>query len=266
MSNYKTRLAKEINLNVEQWEVGLAEIHYPVSWHNVRDGMFVLRKLVESKWEYVKGRVPDNRYDSVEKLVKVLQREIDEILGDQSRKIALSYTETRHIKLYLAENYELTLAPSLSKVLGFDEATCVFGHPQGDLTFPVDFAPSRVFGTKYKFLDESDLECEYNHRKSQDSVRSTFVADVNRGIKNLFIHCNIIESQLVGDLYVPLLRTIAVRGKTNEVVSESFANIHYVRIERSTFQEIELHITDETGANVTFEDGRVIVKLHFKRK
>ena len=65
---------------------------------------------------------------------------------------------------------------------------------------------------------------------------------------------------------MPLLGTVAVRGKTDEVKSATFSNIHYLRLERSTFQEIELHITDELGQNVPFQDGRVIVKLHFRRK
>ena len=82
----------------------------------------------------------------------------------------------------------------------------------------------------------------------------------------LFIHCNIVASQLVGDQYVPLLRTVAVKGQTEDVVAKAFSNIHYMQIERSNFQEIEIQITDDTGRTVPFQHGRVIVKLHFKRK
>ena len=58
---------------------------------------------------------------------------------------------------------------------------------------------------------------------------------------------------------------MAVKGQTDDVVSEAFSNIHYMSIERSTFQEIEIHITDDLGRTIPFQHGRVIVKLHFRR-
>ena len=72
--------------------------------------------------------------------------------------------------------------------------------------------------------------------------------------------------QLVNDANVPLLRTIPITGKNGDVIVNSFDNVHYVGLGLSTFQEIEIHITDDNGLRVPFEQGRVIVKLHFRKE
>jgi hypothetical protein len=248
MSNYKTKLAKDIHLNVDEWEVGLAEFIYPISWHNVMKGLFTVRKLVDRKWETVHGRIPDNRYDSVKSLLDILKHEVNEILGEQSGKINFSYIGTRHVKVYLSDGYAIRLSPSLSEALGF-----------GDYD---NICELRNHKTHSRFAET----CEVKKTDDDNTLLSPFIADVNRGMRSLFIHCNIVTAQLVGDMYVPLLRTVAVKGNTGDVVAKSFSNIHYMSIERSNFQEIEIHITDETGRTVPFQQGRVIVKLHFKRK
>ena len=246
MSNYKTRLARDIHLNVNEWEVGLAEFIYPITWHNVMKGYFTVRKLVKNDWTYIHGKIPDNRYDDVQDLLMILENEIHSILGDQKSNIKFSFLNTRFVKVYIADGYAIKLSPSLSQVLGF-----------GDHDNICELRNHKTMG-RYE-------TCEVRKTDDNNTLLSPFIADVDRGMRSLFIHCNIVSAQLVGDLHVPLLRTVAVKGRTGDVVAKSFSNIHYMRIERSDFQEIEIHITDETGKTVPFQQGRVIVKLHFKR-
>ena len=70
----------------------------------------------------------------------------------------------------------------------------------------------------------------------------------------------------MGDANVPLVRTIPVSGQNSDVMVNSFDNVHYMGLGRSTFQEVKVHITDDTGKKVPFDQGHVIVKLHFKNK
>lgn len=248
MSNYKTKLAKDIHLNVDEWEVGLAEFIYPISWHNVMKGFFTVRKLVGGMWKVEHGRIPDNRYESVKNLIKTLEHEVHEILGDQASNIKFSYVATRQVKVYLADGYVIRLSPRLAEVLGF-----------GDYDNICELR-------NHKTHSGYTSTCEVKRTDDDNTLLSPFIADVHRGLRSLFIHCNIVTAQLVGDMYVPLLRTVTVKGDTDDVVAKSFSNIHYMCIERSNFQEIEIHITDDTGRTVPFQHGRVIVKLHFKRK
>ena len=44
LSNFKVNLSQPINIDPHKWEVGLAEIQFPVSWYNVRDGKKIYYK------------------------------------------------------------------------------------------------------------------------------------------------------------------------------------------------------------------------------
>lgn len=249
MSNYKTKLAKDLQLNVGEWEVGLAEFIYPLSWNNVTTGYFTVRRLVDGRWNSVHGRIPNNRYDSVKDLIKTIELELHKLIGEHASHIKFSQIATRQVKVFLSDGYVIRLSQSLSEALGF-----------GDIDMKLCELRNHKTHTGYTEA------CEVKRTDDDNTLLSPFVADVNKGMRSLFIHCNIVAGQLVGDMYVPLLRTVAVEGNTDDVIAKSFTNIHYMSIERSNFQEIEIHITDDTGRTVPFQHGRVIVKLHFKRK
>lgn len=250
MSNYKTKLAKDIHLNVSEWEVGLAEFIYPNSWSNITEGTFKVRKLENHKWIFAAGKIPVKQYENAEDLVEYLKDAVSKVLGiEQRNEIHIKYIDnTRRLKVNIREGYALELSHQLSQSLGFGDnhKKCIIHN-----------------------LHENEMgeTCDRNVIKSNndEKITSPFIVDVNRGLRSIFIHCNIVQPQLVGDLYVPLLRTVAVKGQTDDVVSEAFSNIHYMSIERSTFQEIEIHITDDLGRTIPFQHGRVIVKLHFRR-
>ena len=90
---------------------------------------------------------------------------------------------------------------------------------------------------------------------------------VDRIIPVIYIYCDLIERQRVGDAYVPLLRTLTVPIKPDdELVTETFHNVHYTGIERGTFETVEIQLVDHLGINIPFQTGDVIVKLHFKHK
>ena len=240
MSNYRTRLAKAIHLDVAEWEVGLAEFIYPITWHNIRKATFRVKAHKNDTWTWREGQLPDGHYNDVQNLVDNLNEQIESVLERSDLVKFLYHKRTSRVKVYIEKGYAIVLAQELSQPLGFgDKTNCE--------------------------ISSNETDCDMT-RISDKTVTSPFNADVNRGLRSLFIHCDIVQPQLVGDQYVPLLRTVAVRGQTGDVVAESFSNIHYMSIERSTFQEIEIHITDDMGQKTTFQQGRVIVKLHFRRK
>ena len=247
ITNYKTKLAKDLHLDVDDWEVGLAEFIYPISWHNVINGTFRVRMLINDNWVHKTGRVPDNRYKNIPQLLDTIKEELKRLMGEQIGSIDFSYLQTGHIKVHTALGYNLRLSPVLADALGFGgDGWCELTQKENDTR-----------------TDDCDVLYIYSEA---DTIISSFIADVDRRLKSLYIHCNIVQSQLVGDMHVPLLRTVVVQGQTNDVVAKSFTNVHYMSLERSILQEIEIHITDDSGRDIPFKYGRVIAKLHFKRK
>ena len=66
--------------------------------------------------------------------------------------------------------------------------------------------------------------------------------DLEYGFHELFVYCDLIQSQYVGDALVPLLRNVPVEGEVGQRVSKSFVHPQYVPVSRKQFQTIEVNI------------------------
>lgn len=93
-----------------------------------------------------------------------------------------------------------------------------------------------------------------------------WVCDVRQGFHSLYIYSNIVQSSMVGDALVPLLRIVAIEGSSGEMVTHTYQNIQYVPLQQRQFDTIEIDIKDDTGLPVPFERGKVIVTLHFRQR
>ena len=89
--------------------------------------------------------------------------------------------------------------------------------------------------------------------------------DLEYGFHDLFVYCDLIQSQYVGDALVPLLRIVPVEGEVGQRVSKSFVRPQYVPVSRKQFETIEVNIKRDTGESVPFEFGRVLLTLHFRQ-
>ena len=249
MSNYKTHLAKELRLDVDEWEVGLAEIIYPHTWNNVTEGTFHIKVLDNEQWVWKDVKVPSASYETPSQLIEIINGLVQPLLsGNQKDKIRFYYHNlTRKVTVYVAEGYMVRLCKFLSKTLGFGDLVAHLRQSKNVDNFGVVEKEERIVYSNSKIL-------------------APFCLDLNRGLHTFFVYCDLVQYQLVGDAYVPLLRTVPVSGKSGDVLVRTFDNIHYVPLSRSTFQNVEIHITDDTGLQVPFQQGRVIVKLHFRRK
>lgn len=249
MCNYKTRLAKNISLDVNDWEVGLAELIYPHSWNNITDGKFRVKNIENDRWVWKECEIPSALYETPQQLVNTLNLYKDRILTDAQRGKVVFYYNTllRKFMAFVAQGYMVRFNKHLAIALGLGDIEITLRQSKNEEDFGVV---------------EKNTRLVYD----DDKIIATMCMDLKRGLHTFFIYCDIVEYQLVGDANVPLLRTVPVSGKNGDVVANSFDNVHYVPLSRSTFQDIEVHITDDTGLRVPFEQGRVIVKLHFKKK
>ena len=112
----------------------------------------------------------------------------------------------------------------LSKMKGLIENVKRFNN---DVTFSYDTFTRKVtihlqnnvelfFGNIGYLLGFSPEEIISNTSTAERQV------DLEYGFHDLFIYCDLIQSQYVGDALVPLPRIVPVEGKVGERVSESF--------------------------------------------
>jgi hypothetical protein len=82
--------------------------------------------------------------------------------------------------------------------------------------------------------------------------------------KFLYVYCTVAENTLVGNLHGPFLRVVDVPiDGTSKSVSRDYTSPHYKPVSGNYFHVLEVDIRDETGCPVSFNDGPLIVTLHF---
>ena len=94
---------------------------------------------------------------------------------------------------------------------------------------------------------------------------SPFASDLH-GSKTIYVYCDIVEPQIVGDTNAKLIRSVPVEGKMGDVITKTLTNIQYVPVQTKSFEDIEIILRDDTGKPVPFERGNVLVTLHFRQK
>ena len=95
--------------------------------------------------------------------------------------------------------------------------------------------------------------------KVRKSKESPYVAELH-SITSIYVYCNIVQPQIVGNTSVPLLRTIPVGGKSGDVITKTITNIQYVPVQTKSFEDIEILLRTDTGDLVPFERGKVIAQ------
>ncbi len=96
------------------------------------------------------------------------------------------------------------------------------------------------------------------------TTQSPYVADMFP-MSTIYVYCDIVEPQIVGDTNAQLLKTIPVEGKFGDVIAKTFTNIQYVPIQTKSFENIEILLRNNTGEPVPFERGKVVSALHFRQ-
>ena len=97
------------------------------------------------------------------------------------------------------------------------------------------------------------------------SKESPYVAEL-QSITSIYVYCNIVQPQIVGNTMVLLLRTTPVGGNSGDVIAKTFTNIQYVPVQTKSFEDIEILLRTDTGDPVPFECGKVIATLYFRKQ
>ena len=86
------------------------------------------------------------------------------------------------------------------------------------------------------------------------------------GKTQLYVYCNIIAPQRVGDQLAPLLRKFPFTGTHDEIISKSFNNPQYIDVASLSISNIHMWIRTEDGVPPPIKLGSFSATLHFRRK
>ena len=271
LANYTTKLPQLFDLNGE-WEVGLSEIQYPISWYNVsKHEAKMFMKLDEQK---IMADIspPEGLYDTADMLVKQINSSIVRLeerknsirfhYNEVSKKISIEYDVDRIVSTKSSlPKIMLKISKPLAELLGFEwkkrpEFKDMLARPDSGKPSFHDYSGNR--DPRDQFIEMSPLQDTY--------YTGDRVCDLQRGFYSLFVYCDIVEDVVVGDVKAPLLRTVNIDGKDDKMVSRIYQTVQYVTVQRRQFDTIEIDIRDDTGRRVPFQRGKVIVTLHFRMR
>ena len=71
--------------------------------------------------------------------------------------------------------------------------------------------------------------------------------------------------ELVGDVKVPLLRSVPLDGDMGDFVHKEFIRPYYKSLMKGCLNSIMIEVRDGTGQDIEFTLGKVICTLHFRR-
>lgn len=97
------------------------------------------------------------------------------------------------------------------------------------------------------------------------SITAPYVSDLDVGLQSLFVYLNIVDSQIVGDVRAPLLRIVPAQGRDGEIITINYNNPQFLPLATKEFETLEVLITSDVGKKITFERGRVVLTLNFRR-
>lgn len=229
---FSTKLPKSLILEGE-WFVALVEVQYPCTMFNVREDENI---IYSSKW------ILDPNESSSYALVHY-----------KSRIPVMNYDSIQHVLTELNNNTEETITFQYHEISN-----------QVSVSFTDNAISTLKLSNKLSLL----LGFEPNLNIFENKIGS-YPANIKLGLPSqLFIYCDIIEPQIVGDVMAPLLRivpldpTVYMYGSNKTHI---FSPPHYVPVMRREFDVIEIDIRTSTGQKVPFQFGTTCIKVHFKR-
>ena len=133
-----------------------------------------------------------------------------------------------------------------------------------------------ILGTNV-IIDCGESQKEAVEEIDTESASNTIVkhvgkwpVDLNAGSHTMFLYCDLVQNQTLGDKQTALLRSIPVKSLAlvqtlGEMNHKSFSNLQWKRVIKSQFQSINVTLANEMGQKIPFLScGRTNVTLAFR--
>ena len=180
----------------------------------------------------------------------------------QAKKFAINYTRIQKeiITFVGGSNMDLGRSVQGSTMIVFNE-----GKQRFQIVVPKDYAVklSPSLAWKLGFTRSCVAEqCDY----LMGAVFADHFPIIDRQVHELYIYSNLVDTSYVGDIQAPLLLICPFhRSFESSLTRLEFQNITYKKLNRNTFQQIEIGIFDAYGKPINFKFGRTVINLHFRK-
>ena len=288
-SQFIVQLPMEMNLT-DDYAVALLEIHFSLAFKGVREkfntsnnrvprspflgGIISTHMLTSAAKELQRplsidrSRLLDETYMSslTPEQLRILEREFNQLPSSE-----LPVTDEQQIAQVKA-NIADKLNENQTK-RGVEAVT--MAHSSGGSHLKAEEAMQKhqhLIRAQQERIAEESRNAEF-WRKSYMS----FTQEMSKGAMNvntagipryLYVYCDVVKKRCLGDTYAHFLHVVRVPPirVSGDTAMDRIHSPMYNRLERNTFNQIEIALRDERGQEVHFEDGAiVIVTLHFKR-
>lgn len=255
LTDYTTKLASTIELT-NDWEVGLAEIMFPRNWFTIpKEGVYFEVDIILDKakpFDFSDGDSEEFAERLSVPTVKVYlnggffhsMEEFVMELNHAGQRAFVKYPDltfgpplfyykaiSRRIYVDLFAGMSVTFQPILECILGL-------GPDQNPL--------------KNLSLQNVNKRCELS-------------SDLQAGIHALYVYCDLLQHTYVGDIKAPLLRVVNSGVEAGDVITRYYERPRYVPLQKKSFDSIQIIIRDDLGEKIQFENGKVLLTLHFRR-
>ena len=244
-SHFITKLPQAQELT-GQYEVGLSEIQFSNSYQNVlKDTVYFeyqedydthpsdrqIRKLSCRRVDVSAGLYESNK-SFISTLNKAASENLSAAYGVPKGSPVIKFyynPSTRRACIHLIKPHVrsiLRLSPTLTEILAM---------------------PTNEMSGKGKFFSQHAM-------------------DLDKDVKSIFVYTDLVQPRPVGDVVVPLLRTLPPVKKERDTVHYLFEKPHYIPLARFQFDTVEILLTSDQGKQISFDNGHCIVTLHFRRR
>ena len=256
-SDFRVHLPDNISLSGD-WVVALSQIQYSKSWYNVTNDKDMNRITVclnDLEFTPVSLDIEPNHYDTIDDLLAA----ITEAVVVKAQKLNESADEKENINNNNKRNYD-----SWKK---FEHAINFrFDYVKKRVTIHIDkrYVQSIILSQLFAYM-LGFRSCKLFNRNDVDD-KADFPVDLRGGLDGLYVYCDLVENQIVGNSRDPLLCILPVEGIFGSIVDKSFISPHYLPLLKKDFSSVYISIKSDTNQPIQFAFGKVIVKLHFLRR
>jgi hypothetical protein len=231
--------ALPINVNLEgDWEVGLSEIIYGNTWFNLNNTNNLIKFLETDSNMRVKWRLAEGRYEKVQGMLEAIHKEKTSFTNQKKTRLLGNFEF-----LYIENIKRCTLKVDTDKINDLQI------HPE--LLYMLGFGEEQIKQIK--------------NNSGEQIITSWHPVDMSCGLNHLYIYCDILQPQIVGNILAPLLQIVNVEGVYVDTVSRIYIAPHYIPVLKKNFNSIEINIKDDQNKLIRFEYGKTILKLHFRK-